>query len=79
VRQEADEILIAPIEIRFKRKVFPSCEAVQAHADLLALKKEPIAKALFAFTTPKLINEKKAEEITPGQFQHSADLSLRST
>ncbi|MFI5223793.1 MAG: hypothetical protein ACHQX3_06035, partial [Nitrospirales bacterium] len=26
----ADEILIAPIEIRFQRKVFPSCEAVQA-------------------------------------------------
>ncbi len=66
---------IAPIEIRFKRKDFPSCEAVQAHADLLALKKTPIAKALFAFTTPRLINE-KTEEITPGQFQHNADLSF---
>lgn len=69
------ELGIAPIEIRFKRKVFLNCEAVQAHADLLALKKKPIAEAVFAFTTPKLINE-KTEEITPGQFQHSAALSF---
>ena len=71
----AAEILIAPIEIRFKRKVFPSCEAVQAHADLLAQKKKAIAKAVFAFTTPTLINEKNAQ-ITPDQFRHTADLSF---
>jgi hypothetical protein len=71
----ADEILIAPIEIRFQRKVFPSCDAVQGHADLLARKKKPIAEAVFAFTTPKLMNE-KTEQITPGQFQHTADLSF---
>ena len=58
----ADEILITPIQIRFQRQVFRNCEAAQSHADLLARKKKPIAEAVFAFTTPGLMNEKTAAD-----------------
>jgi hypothetical protein len=72
------EIGIPPIEIRFKRRVFANCEAVQLHADELARKKKQIAKATFAFTTPKLINQ-KTKQIAPDHFEHSADLSFALT
>jgi hypothetical protein len=71
-----DELDIPRIRIQFEPKRVKNCEEAQQHLSRLKVKRGGIAKANPVLTKTQLLNS-RTEEIGPGEFRFTADVSIR--